>query len=111
MVTSSTYQLCLNGPLTPLAASLDAVVHMVMYSAPTHHLDAWMDWMATFFTPLAHLSPTCALTPSNNGPFHSFGKCGLSLDTIMHMAMSLNVVHIAASEDRTACTPQPHPKT
>ena len=38
----------LNKPLTPLAASSDAVVRTVTYSAPTHHLDAWMDRMATF---------------------------------------------------------------
>ena len=44
-------------------------------------------------------------------PFCSFGTRGLSLDTVVCTATSLDVAHTAASEDETACTPQPRLNT
>ena len=84
-------------------------------------LDMWSPMMPAGWTrwppvaPLVHpdmiVTHTCTNSIWMNGSLHFFGTCELSLDTIVHMATSLNVAHMAASEDGTVCTPQPCPKT
>ena len=98
----------LNGPLTPLVFGHCCVLGHVL-RLTTLIPAGWTGWPP--FAPLAHPDVIVAHTRTNrvcmDDPFRSFGTCGLSLDTTVRRATSLKVAHTAASEDKTACTPQP----